>query len=493
MDPSGKYDWRHTEQLSILKANYLSTRLRTAIATLAKTHCDDHDAPDVSDFIETELEMNLLHFGWAALMGFNVCQPAFLQDLLVSFWPPNRPASEKYMAINRAIANLYVDFDPLIDKPLVDEVDRAGTYHWWTGEGSAPTRTAIDIYFQEWVTDYIDAGHYPPTGFVSDPTDLPMLQHLALPLEALCLRLLAQATSSGQRIATRPPVLPEASRTAAPPIGPHDALSEGAVALVQSRRTSCTCTHTCGRSDPLPPLHASTPMLPAGDIQELLTEAEELSSSTSAAIARQADTLSFLSWQHAAWTALRNQYQASGGTIVDPEVSQHPFSPPANQHLDPSPSPPPRAPPGLIRRSPSLEFIESSGSNRGGTGTRVSAGRATEESPSSSPAKFPPRSGSKSPSVVEFVNAGANNSNASEFMDNVTRVLSPPDSSSDSQDDEEDSESEDDDLLVDSTFQAGKFEVEFRYVSSPLLLLKLPLMALPPSTAHGCRCHLQAF
>ncbi|CAA7261895.1 unnamed protein product [Cyclocybe aegerita] len=167
-------------------------------------------------------------------MGFNVCQPAFLQDLLVSFWPPNWPVSEKYMAIDHAIANLYVDFDPLIDEPCVDEVDQAGTYHWWTGEGSAPTCTAIDIHFQEWVTDYIDAGRYLPTGFISDPTNLPMLQHLALPLEVLCLCLLAQATSSGKPIATHPLVLPEASRTAAPPIGPHNALSEGTVALIQS-------------------------------------------------------------------------------------------------------------------------------------------------------------------------------------------------------------------------------------------------------------------
>ncbi|CAA7261899.1 unnamed protein product [Cyclocybe aegerita] len=111
--------------------------------------------------------------------------------------------------------------------------------------------------------------------------------------------------------------------------------------------------------------------------------------------------------------------------------------------------------------------------NRGGAGTHVSAGWATEESLSSSPAKFPPRSGSQSPSVVEFVDTGSNNSDASEFMDNVTGVLSPPDSFSDSQDDEEDSELENDDLLVDSTFQAGEFEVEF-------------------STAHGCCHYLQA-
>ncbi|CAA7263702.1 unnamed protein product [Cyclocybe aegerita] len=362
MDPSEKYNWQHTEQLSILKANYLSTRLQTAIATLVK-NCNDHNAPNVSNFIEMELKMNLLHFGWTVLMGFNVRQPAFLQDLLISFWPSNWPVSEKYMAIDHAIANLYVDFDPLIDEPLVDEVDRAGTYYWWTGEGSAPTCTTIDIHFQEWVMDYINAGRYPSTGFISDPTNLPMLQHLALPLEALCLCLLAQATSSGKPITIHPPVLPEASRTAAPSIGPYNTLSKGAIALVQSRRTSCTCTHTCGWSDPLPPLYVSTPMLPAGDIWELLTEAEELSSSTSAAIVRQADTLSFLSWQHAAWTALCNQYQASEGTIIDPEVGQHPFSPAANWHLDSSPSPLPCTPPGLIRRSPSLEFIESSSSN----------------------------------------------------------------------------------------------------------------------------------
>ncbi|CAA7262568.1 unnamed protein product [Cyclocybe aegerita] len=173
-------------------------------------------------------------------------------------------------------------------------------------------------------------------------------------------------------------------------------------------------------------------MLPAGDIWELLTEAEELSSSASAAIARQADTLSFLFWQHTVWTALHNQCQASGGTIVDPEVGQHPFSPAANQHLNLSPSPSPCAPPGLIRRSPSLEFIESSGSNRGGAGTRVSTSQATEESPSSSPAKFPPQSRCQSPSAVKFVDTGANNSNARQ----------------------QDSELEDDDLLVDSTFQA---------------------------------------